>query len=65
MIPFLEQFFVHSIRSGEIYSKMFSFVGIGEILSICFYFLLFGTFCIIFKLKKKRKIRSPWQFLDI
>ena len=40
MIPFLEQFFIHSIRSGEIYSKMCGFVGIGEILSICFYFLL-------------------------
>lgn len=48
MIPFLEQFFIHSIRSGEIDSKMFSFVDIDEILSVCFYFLLFVTFCVIF-----------------
>lgn len=38
--PIFRTIFIHSIRSGEIYSKMFGFVGIGEILSICFYFLL-------------------------
>ena len=37
-----KQFFIHSRRPGEIYSKMLSFVDVGKILSVCYYFLLFG-----------------------